>query len=199
MELFVAAFWETSWWIAVIPHWAANGSAAQRQRRQSASMILHLRWWLFELTQQKNRSQSVLKTTKRSLKGQTPRIDATLLTSVCGDTLRRVLSSQASQTKLSVLHVQFSSSPLSTYPYSRWETHGGSAAIDRALHRCSFYLLFFFICFNTTFLASLSYFIPTSLRFSLFFFSLLNVPSPSLFLTLHCLFSDSKMWVFLYI
>lgn len=45
-------------------------------------------------------------------------------------------------------------------PYSRWETHGGSAAIDQALHWCSFYLLFFFICFNTTFLASLflSYF-----------------------------------------
>lgn len=50
-------------------------------------------------------------------------------------------------------------------PYSRWESHRGSAAIDREPHWRSLHLLFFLFCFSTTFLVSpfLSYFIPTSL------------------------------------
>lgn len=86
-------------------------------------------------------------------------------------------------------------------PYSRWETHRGSAAIDRELRRCYFYLLFFFFCFNAAFLQSLFLFVPhpCSLFLSLFSSSCIARLPPSLFLTLHCLFSDSKMWVSLYL
>ncbi len=73
-------------------------------------MILHLHWLLLEFTQQKDCSRSVLKLLKSSQKGQTLCIDATYWwTSV----VIHWAVYWTLKTKLSVLHVQFSGSPLS--------------------------------------------------------------------------------------
>lgn len=52
-------------------------------------------------------------TAEKITEGAEPRYRHYALMNVCGDTLLGVSNSQASWTKLSVLHVQFSSSPLS--------------------------------------------------------------------------------------
>lgn len=96
---------------------------------------------------------------------------------VCGDTLCGVLNSQVLQTKLSVLHVQFSSSLLSNPTVDEKPTELSDRWSE--LHwRSSFYLLSFF-CFNTTFLPPhLHCFLicSPSLFTFLFFFSLLASP-----------------------
>lgn len=107
-----------------------------------------------------------------------------ILMNICGDTPCAVSNSPASKTKLGVLGVQIR---LLIKPLQQnKKTHPGTAAQisshTGAPLSLSTLTLFFF----------LPYFILNLPHFS-------NLPSPSLFLTLHCLFSDSKSAVFLYI
>lgn len=70
--------------------------------------------------------------------------------------------------------------------------HWGSATIDLELHWHPICLPFFF-CFLHHYFSYIAFlFVP---HLSSLFLSLLHLPSPTLLLTLHCLFSDSKMWV----
>lgn len=117
-------------------------------------MILHLPRLLLELSQQTDHSESVLKLSKRSLKGQSPHYWHYTL-SVCGDTVCSILNSQVAQTKLNVHHVQFSSSPLRNATADKKPAEG-SATIDlipsvfysspAASTPLSFHLYCFLIC-----------------------------------------------------
>lgn len=74
------------------------------------------------------------------------------------------------------------------------KTHRGREAIDQIalMHLLPPILLHLLLHFLHLYLFHISS-EPLFTLFSPFFF--LNLPSPSLFFTLHCLFSDSEMWV----
>lgn len=143
-------------------------------------MLLHLHWLLLEFTQRRGGggcSQSVAKST---VKGQTLGIDAVYWwwwTSVVIHCARYWTLESRRQNRASSM----SSAPAvrEAYP-STLRNH--------------------LLVFSFLLLPSLLFFRHRSslfLSLSLFFFLLLA--SPSLFLTLHCLFSDSKMWGSLYL
>lgn len=109
-----------------------------------------------------------------------------ILMNVCGDELRAVSNSPASKRKSSALHVQIR---LLIKPLQQnKKTHPGTAAP---------------ISSHTGPPASLPLSTPTPVSFLPYFILNLlhfsNLPSPSLFLTLHCLFCDSKTCLSLYL